>query len=86
MKRLLDTHALLWLLTDDAQLSARASQVIKNPRNAVWGEPSIRPHFPFPFYDFRLTISDSTMTRSLVLDTMLTVENYTVFRGNKTAA
>jgi PIN domain nuclease of toxin-antitoxin system len=36
MKLLLDTHALLWWLTDDERLSARARQVIKNPRNAVW--------------------------------------------------
>lgn len=39
MKLLLDTHALLWWLTEDAQLSGRALQVIKNPRNAVWVSP-----------------------------------------------
>lgn len=39
MKLLLDTHALLWWLTDDERLPARALQVIKNPRNAVWVSP-----------------------------------------------
>lgn len=39
MKLLLDTHVLLWWLTDDERLSARARQAIKNPRNAVWASP-----------------------------------------------
>ena len=53
MKLLLDTHALLWWLTDDAQLSARALQVIKNPRNAVWASP-----VSGPISYFRFTIPD----------------------------
>jgi PIN domain nuclease of toxin-antitoxin system len=39
MRLLLDTHALLWWLTDDPQLSARARQAIKNPRNLVLARP-----------------------------------------------
>lgn len=39
MKLLLDTHALIWWLTEDEQLSARALQVIKVPRNVVWVSP-----------------------------------------------
>ena len=39
MKLLLDTHALIWWLTEDQQLSARALQVIKVPRNVVWVSP-----------------------------------------------
>lgn len=39
MKLLFDTHALLWWLTGDERLPARALQVIKNPRNAVWVSP-----------------------------------------------
>lgn len=40
MKALLDTHALLWWLTDDDRLSAQALAVIKNPRNTVWVSPA----------------------------------------------
>lgn len=39
MKLLFDTHVLLWWLTDDERLSARAQQAIKNPRNAIWASP-----------------------------------------------
>lgn len=33
MKLLLDTHALLWFLNDDAQLSATAKSMIEDPLN-----------------------------------------------------
>lgn len=39
MRLLFDTHVLLWWLTDDDRISARALSVIKNPRNAVWVSP-----------------------------------------------
>lgn len=35
MNLLLDTHALLWALTDEKQLSRRARTVITSPRNRV---------------------------------------------------
>ncbi|MFT4266449.1 MAG: hypothetical protein QM586_04365 [Xenophilus sp.] len=35
MKRLLDTHALLWWWTDDPQLPASACAAIQNPRHSV---------------------------------------------------
>ena len=34
MTLLLDTHTLLWFLTNDASLSARARQAIEDPGNA----------------------------------------------------
>ena len=34
MTLLLDTHTLLWFLTDDASLSARSRQAIEDPANA----------------------------------------------------
>lgn len=40
MKALLDTHALLWWLTDDGRLSAQALAIIKSPRNTVWVSPA----------------------------------------------
>ena len=40
MKALLDTHALLWWLTDDDRLSAQALAIIKSPRNTVWVSPA----------------------------------------------
>lgn len=40
MKVLLDTHALLWWLTDDDRLSNQALATIKNPRNMVWASPA----------------------------------------------
>ncbi len=40
MKVLLDTHALLWWLTDDDRLSDHALAVIKNPRNTIWVSPA----------------------------------------------
>jgi PIN domain nuclease of toxin-antitoxin system len=39
MKLLFDTHALLWWLTDDERLSARARQAVKTLRNTVWASP-----------------------------------------------
>ena len=36
MKLLLDTHALLWWLFDDPQLSSAARESISNPQNAVF--------------------------------------------------
>jgi PIN domain nuclease of toxin-antitoxin system len=33
---LLDTHALLWWLSDDAQLGAETRRAISNPRNQVY--------------------------------------------------
>ena len=35
MKHLWDTHALLWAMEQDAQLSARAEAIARNPGNAV---------------------------------------------------
>ncbi|WP_126446849.1 type II toxin-antitoxin system VapC family toxin [Sulfuricystis multivorans] len=35
MKFLLDTHALLWWMTDDAQLSVRARETIADERNMI---------------------------------------------------
>ena len=35
MRLLLDTHALLWWLTDDPQLSAHARDLIADERNAI---------------------------------------------------
>ena len=40
MKALLDTHALLWWLTDDERLSVQALAIIKSPRNTVWVSPA----------------------------------------------
>jgi PIN domain nuclease of toxin-antitoxin system len=40
MKALLDTHTLLWWLTNDERLSSRALAAIGNPRNAVWISPA----------------------------------------------
>lgn len=40
MRVLLDTHALLWWLSDDGRLSARASAVIRSPGNSVWVSPA----------------------------------------------
>ncbi|HUF80147.1 MAG TPA: type II toxin-antitoxin system VapC family toxin [Burkholderiales bacterium] len=40
MRVLLDTHALLWWLTGDERLSARALQAIKNARNTIWVSPA----------------------------------------------
>jgi PIN domain nuclease of toxin-antitoxin system len=40
MNALLDTHALIWWLTDDSRLSAQASALIKSPRNTVWVSPA----------------------------------------------
>ena len=36
MQILLDTHILLWALTDDAALSAEARAVLRDERNALW--------------------------------------------------
>jgi len=36
MKVLLDTHALLWWLSDDEKLSVKARKVIANPTNQVY--------------------------------------------------
>ena len=33
MRYLLDTHTLLWFIDDDEQLSSRARQLIRDPRN-----------------------------------------------------
>lgn len=35
MRYLLDTHALLWWMTDDAQLSSRARELIADERNSI---------------------------------------------------
>jgi len=35
MRYLLDTHTLLWWLTDDPQLSPRAGELIGNDQNAI---------------------------------------------------
>jgi PIN domain nuclease of toxin-antitoxin system len=39
MKFLLDTHTLLWWLTGDERLSARALQAIQSARNTIWVSP-----------------------------------------------
>ena len=36
MKILLDTHAIIWALTDDKRLSARMKELILNPNNSVY--------------------------------------------------
>jgi len=36
MKILADTHILLWILSDDAQLSAKARKEILNPENEIY--------------------------------------------------
>lgn len=36
MKSLLDTHILLWWLTDDRRLSSKAKELIANPNNCVY--------------------------------------------------
>src|SRR3989337_788031 len=36
MKYLLDTHAFLWTLLDDEQLSKKAAKVIQNPGNDIY--------------------------------------------------
>lgn len=36
MKLLLDTHILLWALSDDARLSGKARQLIENPDNSIY--------------------------------------------------
>lgn len=36
MKLLLDTHALIWALADEEQLSRRAAAAIADPENEVW--------------------------------------------------
>lgn len=38
MKILLDTHAFLWAITNNAQLSVRVTQEIVNPDNEVFSE------------------------------------------------
>jgi len=40
MKLLLDTHALLWWLTDDARLSLRARNAISDPERIVYSSPA----------------------------------------------
>ncbi len=40
MRLLLDTHALLWWLADDARLSARARTVIADPEQTVYMSPA----------------------------------------------
>ncbi len=39
MKLLLDTHALLWFLANDARLSATAETAIEDPANERWLSP-----------------------------------------------
>ena len=39
MNLLLDTCALLWFLSDDPQLSARAKSAIEDPANLRWLSP-----------------------------------------------
>lgn len=36
MKLLLDTHILLWALSDDAQLPKKASKLLKNEKNEIY--------------------------------------------------
>lgn len=36
MSYLLDTHILIWWMADDSKLSVKASQLIKNPKNACF--------------------------------------------------
>jgi PIN domain nuclease of toxin-antitoxin system len=36
LKLLLDTHVLLWVLTDSPQLSRRARKLLSDPENAFW--------------------------------------------------
>ena len=36
MQILLDTHVLLWALTDDAALSAETSTMLRDERNVLW--------------------------------------------------
>ncbi|MFO1050539.1 MAG: type II toxin-antitoxin system VapC family toxin [Geminicoccaceae bacterium] len=36
MRLLLDTHALVWWLTDSSSLSPRAKAAVANPSNKVW--------------------------------------------------
>jgi PIN domain nuclease of toxin-antitoxin system len=40
MKALLDTHALLWWLTDDERMSTLAAATIRDPRNTVCVSPA----------------------------------------------
>ena len=40
MNVLLDTHALLWFVLDDDQLSARAKAIIEDPANDVFISPA----------------------------------------------
>ena len=40
MKLLLDTHALLWWLADDARLSRRARDVIADPARVIYSSPA----------------------------------------------
>lgn len=40
MRALLDTHALLWFVLDDPQLSAAAKSLIENPANDVLVSPA----------------------------------------------
>ena len=40
MKLLLDTHAFLWFVTDDAQLSETAKELIAEPTNDVFVSPA----------------------------------------------
>ena len=40
MKLLLDTHAFLWFVTDDPQLSAKAKALIADPNNEILVSPT----------------------------------------------
>lgn len=40
MRLLLDTHAFLWFILNDSQLSARATQLISNPNNEIEISPA----------------------------------------------
>ncbi|SFI47972.1 type II toxin-antitoxin system VapC family toxin [Planctomicrobium piriforme] len=39
MRLLLDTHAFLWFVTDDSQLSKRANEAIVDPQNEILVSP-----------------------------------------------
>ena len=43
MRLLLDTHAFLWFILDDPQLSSTARQLIEDPANEVEISPAIEP-------------------------------------------
>ena len=39
MRLLLDTHILVWILTDPRRCSRRVARALSNPRNEMWASP-----------------------------------------------